>query len=115
MQLQILPIRSMQPLLHLPHTQGKYGSSVFNAVHLADSLAAGELPDGAGERIIILGGVNVGILECMWDNCSILGVISHRRDLLRIDVLVQAVVEINLNRDIARQVKLRIQGASPVA
>jgi len=115
MQLQILPIRSMQPVLHLPHTQGKGSSSVFSAVRLADSHAAGELPDSAGERIIILGGVNVGILECLWDNRSILGVISHGRDLLRIDVLVQAVVEINLNRDIARQVKLRVQGASPVA
>jgi hypothetical protein len=99
----------------LPHTQRIDSSSVFSEVHLADSLAVGELPDSTRERIIILDGVKVGILECLWDKPSILRVISHRRDLLRIDVLVQAIAEVNLNRDIARQVKLRIQGASPVA
>lgn len=78
-------------------------------------MAVSELPDSAGEGIIIFDGVKVGILECLWHQSSILGVVSHRHDLLCIDVLVQAIVEIDLDSDIARQVELRIQGAGPVA
>jgi len=78
-------------------------------------LAVGELPNRTREGLIIGSGVEVGILECLRHQATSLRVVSHLNNLLRIDVLVVPVVQVNLNGDLAWEIELRVQCAGAVA
>jgi len=80
-------------------------------VHLAHDLSIGELPDGAGNCLVIGDSVDVGILECLGHGPAILRVIAHHGDLSGIDVLVERVVEVDFDGHVGGQVELRVQRA----
>jgi hypothetical protein len=83
--------------------------------NLALSLPVGELPDGAGDSIWVGGGVQVGVHEGLRDGRASLRVVAVGHDLSGVDVLVGAVVEVEGEGDVGRQVELRVERAGAVA
>jgi len=82
---------------------------------LAEDPAVGELPNRAGESIIIRGGVDIRILESLYNRGAVLRVVAHLDDLGRIDVLViHSIGDIDLDGDVGREVELAVEGASAV-
>jgi len=82
---------------------------------LAEYLTVGELPNRTREGLVIRSGVEVDILKCLRHQASSLRVVSILNNLLRVDVHVVPVVQVNLDSDLAWKVELRVKCAGAVA
>jgi len=100
----------------VPYSRQRCLSSSPPRNRLAEGLAVGKLPDGAGESIAIRDGIEVHVLESLWDGRAILRVVAHLDELRGVDVLVvDGIVGVDLNGDLGWEVELAVEGASAVA
>lgn len=78
-------------------------------------LPVSQVPDGAGHRIIVRAGIQVGVLKSLRHQSSGLRIVPIGDDFGGIDVLVQAAVGVDLDGDRGWQVELRVERAGAVA